>query len=231
MKKELKIIFILAICLICLGVYFYLYPSLKSALRREKPLVEEEPGCSGVEMIDCLTSDGEPGFRVCENSHFSKTCYLVNLDECRLKEEKLYNICCLEKEKLVYCDDKEYFKQGDYIIIKVNLQKAIEEAGVDFDPYKVCGFDVLRSENETYVPKKYEIHSEFSGNIGCSRLFRLKNFHHTSTHGLIPFLSGKVKLLEIRVYPAEVDVSSPEKAKENIDKSKIIFTYETNIIE
>ena len=185
------------------------------------------PDCSVDETTECVGRKDRKGFRTCQNDRWSEECYLANIDDCKLKsKDDPYELCLLdqEKPKLVYSDRKN-IKSGELVVIDVNLEKAIEEANLELDPYQVCAFDNLEKSESIYFPDWHKFYTNFrEKGIHCFVPRQLKDIRSIRNYGLVPD-SDKISLT-VRAWPENVDLSTPAKAKENINQSIIIFTYE-----
>ena len=87
---------------------------------------ELEAECNSGERAPCTNSEGYTGYMSCDNGALSSECFIINLDDCPVPENDLFNICCKNKgDSLFDCNEKTEYSPGDFVIIKVNLQKAM----------------------------------------------------------------------------------------------------------
>lgn len=188
--------------------------------------------CSENQRVYCVTRAGIAGFRACENGRFSAQCYIANIDDCNIGPELKSNVCCTTESNVLYeCNTLPSFSSGQYIIVKLNIQKAMLDAGLGWESYKICGFSKL-IPTDSQVPEHFKATTAFSDSnakVSCSSLFYTKHFHQASSDGYVPDEKGRVKLVEWRVFPSNVDVSSTEAVYQNYDKSASIFSYEVNV--
>lgn len=188
--------------------------------------------CDAGDKIPCTTPDGYSGFRSCDNGLYSQKCYIASLDECPINANQLASVCCRAKTGSIYaCNGKTNFVQGQYVIVKTNLQMALKRSGLNISAYKACGFSKLK-DAPSEVPSHYETSTEFSDTgtgVGCSPLLYSKDFHQASVDGFIPNTPGKIKIVEWRVYPDTVKLSDAADAVTKIEASTPVYTFEVNI--
>jgi len=191
---------------------------------------EQQPECKAGGRKFCTTDEGYTGFRSCEDGFYSEECFVASLDDCATRKDELSNLCCKADDGDIYaCNEKTTFKPGEYIILKVNLQKALEQSGLGINAYKVCAFSQLLP-TETETPEHYKKHTEFSDDqIGCSSVLDANEFHQITINGIVPDTIGRAKLIEVRIYPETVDLTTAQLAKENIALSTLVFSFEVGI--
>jgi|GEM_PF-6907543 len=191
-------------------------------------------GCSEGSKRECTTPEGYVGFRTCSAGIFSQQCFISNVDECTINADETYRVCCKSVSgRLFDCTEKTSFKSGEYIIVKTNLQKAIQRSGLNLDLYKACGFSKL-SKAVSQVPSHYQTGTSFSNadeGVGCSSAFSSREFHQGTIDGFIPSSVGKVRIVEWRAYPTNTDLSSSEKAFSSISRSSPVFSLEVDVGE
>ena len=229
-KRKFNLAILLVIALLIL-LFIFLQQARNSYTEKKTPsqLLQE---CLPHQRTEC-TTEGYKGFKVCEDGKFSK-CFIANLDECHINPSQLYSVCCKSKDGILSsCNDKKEFTAGEYVIIKTNLQMALNKSGVKLDSYKACGFSNLVQVNSK-IAEHYQKDTSFNdqkANIGCSNTFYQKDFHQGAAAGFIPQSKGKTRLVEWRAYPKEATVSSPSEALSQLSSSYSVFTFEVNVVE
>lgn len=227
---------ILLVIIILLSLFVFLQQTKESYTERKTPINPNEPElirCQPYQRADCISAEGYKGFRVCENGILSK-CYIASLDECSIKKDQLFVVCCKSKDGNLYsCDDKRDFSPGEYIIVKTNLQMAMSNLAINLESYKACGFSSLLTA-ESRVTEHFQKSSAFydeQADVGCSTLFYSKDFHQGAVSGIVPATKGKTKLVEWRIYPSNLQLSNASEALSNIDSSSSVFAFEVNVGE
>lgn len=200
-------------------------------MQAKKSYTGQKIECQNNENAQCITPQGYTGYKTCENGAFSQ-CFVASLDDCPIKSNQLFSVCCKSKEGNLYgCNEKKDFNVGDYVIVKTNLQLALKNLGSDLDSYKTCGFSSLISGNSE-VPEHYEKSTAFydpNAQVGCSNIFYAKDFHQGSIAGFVPNAKGKIKISEWRVYPDTTELSEASDAIKNFGKSFPVFLLEVNV--
>lgn len=228
-----RVVFVVVILVILFGIYFVLTPQ-QTQIGTNGKAGWETSGQIGVgetcecdkanEKVACTTASGYSGTKTCDGCHYGD-CYVASLDDCLLTPDRDYVICCLSQGSsgdLVYCNDKREFNAGDYVIIKVDLDKAMRENNVDYDPYKACSFEKIIAQEETELPEHYEKGT-------CSNAFYLKDERFYAGGGYVPDTTGSMEILKLMAFPAALDLSTPDKISENLDSGTEIFSLKINI--
>lgn len=189
------------------------------------------PECSAGEKKQCISDEGYQGYMACENGFYSEKCFIASLDDCRVAKNQLQAVCCKGKTGLIYdCSEKTEFRAGDYVIVKTNLQKALQGSNVNLDSYKACTFTKLLVTGSE-VPSHYVPGTAFySQDVGCSTEFNANNFHQAAVSGFVPEGNGKILLSEVRIYPAATVLQTGQDALDNIPASTSVFRFEVNVI-
>ena len=222
--------FILAsslVALLLIVLFVFVFQAKKSY--NENNIPEPQQKCLQSQRVECISAEGYKGFKICDNGKLSQ-CFAGSVGDCVLNQTQLSAVCCKDKDGKVYdCSEKKNFRQGDYVITKVNLQKALQQSGIGYSDYKACGFSDM-SPVQTFTPKSYQHSTQFvDANVICSSVLYAKDYRDGTFTGLIPNVNGAFKLVEWRVYPSSAAISNPSDAKNQIGISKSIFSLEVNV--
>lgn len=173
--------------------------------------------CLTGERMTCSTQ-GYEGYKICESGSFSE-CVIAGPDDCSVGEGQLHAACCkLRDGSIDDCTNRQRFSPGEYIMVKTNLRKAVEESGLRLSAYKACGFSKLP-----------DMPGAVSEDVACSPVLTAEEFNEGFASGFIPDAAGSVNLVEWRIYPAALELSNSADAVNNLRSSTSVFSFEVNV--
>lgn len=131
-----------------------------------------------------------------------KIIQFINDCERKLKEsDEDYVICCREQDTLYLCNNKKKYKEGDFVIVHVNLQKINDL----FNPYYACGLffiDEVEGISEYKTNIKFTISEEEFPPFICTRRLYKTDYEVLSYAGNVKKYKDKdfVRLANILIY-------------------------------
>ncbi len=173
----------------------------------------------------CMTSLGILGINDCIDGEKTGCVLQVQLSSCHTRDGKLTKICRYDNSGLKIGVNPDNLRANEFIILDVNLQKAVLDSGLEIEDYFVCYKTDIKESDEIYVPPVYYASEKFNG-LSCSLKLNVNDYHHLVLYGILD-KTGKVNLAE--VYLFEEEFGTTQEFYENLDKSTAIFSLEVDI--